>query len=147
MIAGRLSGTPGRRAPFVRGRVLIPSLRAGGDVSFLIDTGSPSTILAPADAAKLALDLSQLPSSLEITGVGGSVAAVAVPTTLTMGTRSIEVDLRILVPQVPYQDDVWSLMPSVLGRDILGQFALFLEERTSRVLLLEPDEADQLRLP
>lgn len=35
-------------------------------------------------------------------------------------------------------------MPSVLGRDILSRFALFMEERTQRVLLLEPDEADRV---
>jgi len=37
-------------------------------------------------------------------------------------------------------------IPSLLGRDILSHFALFMEERTSRVLLLEPQEADALHL-
>ena len=37
-------------------------------------------------------------------------------------------------------------IPSLLGRDILSHFALFLEERTNRVLLLEAHEADALPL-
>ena len=37
-------------------------------------------------------------------------------------------------------------IPSLLGRDILSNFALFIEERTDKVLLLEPAEADALGL-
>lgn len=84
---------------------------------------------------------------MEIVGVGGSVDAAAVPATLVLGAQAIEVMLRILVPLPGSPDDTLSLMPSVLGRDVLSHFALFLEERTSRVLLLEPDEANRLRLP
>ena len=35
-------------------------------------------------------------------------------------------------------------VPSLLGRDLLAHFALFMGEHTGRVLLLEPDEANQL---
>ncbi|MBI4504935.1 MAG: hypothetical protein HY691_05315 [Chloroflexi bacterium] len=38
-------------------------------------------------------------------------------------------------------------IPSLLGRDILAYFALFLEELTDRVLLLDPSEVDTLALP
>ena len=37
-------------------------------------------------------------------------------------------------------------VPSLLGRDVLAHFALFVEERTRKVLLLEPAEADALGL-
>ena len=37
-------------------------------------------------------------------------------------------------------------IPFLLGRDVLSHFALFLEERTNRVLLLEAYEADALPL-
>jgi hypothetical protein len=50
--------------------------------------------------------------------------------------------LTILEPQVPLLP-----IPSLLGRDILARFALVMEERTRRVLLLEPAEADALGLP
>ncbi|MGI8552157.1 MAG: hypothetical protein ACR2PL_15450 [Dehalococcoidia bacterium] len=38
-------------------------------------------------------------------------------------------------------------VPSLLGRDLLSFFALFLEERTRCVLLLDPAEAGGLSLP
>ena len=38
-------------------------------------------------------------------------------------------------------------IPSLPGRDILSRFALYMEERTGRVLLLEPAEAESLTLP
>lgn len=38
-------------------------------------------------------------------------------------------------------------MPSILGRDVLSRFALVMEERTNRVLLLEPEEADRVNWP
>lgn len=117
MIQGSLVGVPGRRRPLMIARVQIPSQRVGGDVTFLIDTGADSTLLAPADVLALKLDLGRARNGPETTGVGG-----------TMGT-------------------VLSRIPSLLGRDILSQFALFFEERTRRVLLLEPDEAERVPFP
>ena len=43
--------------------------------------------------------------------------------------------------------EVPSRIPSLLGRDLLSYFALFIEERSHRVLLREPDEADAVVLP
>jgi len=40
----------------------------------------------------------------------------------------------------------WAI-PSLLGRDVLAHFALFFEESTGRVLLLDPGEAQRLALP
>ena len=53
-------------------------------------------------------------------------------------------EIRIIEP--PLNGEVQELHP-VLGRDILSHFALFLEERTNRVILLEPEEVDSLNLP
>jgi hypothetical protein len=38
-------------------------------------------------------------------------------------------------------------IPSLLGRDVISCFALIVDQRTQRVLLLEPEEADALNLP
>lgn len=54
------------------------------------------------------------------------------------------VEVRIVEP--PSDREVREL-PPLLGRDILSRFALFLEERTNRVFLLEPHEADALDFP
>ena len=58
-----------------------------------------------------------------------------------METVALPLTLTNLEPTAPI-----SPIPSLLGRDILTHFALFLEERTSGVLLLEPAEADALNL-
>jgi hypothetical protein len=66
---------------------------------------------------------------------------------ITLGQLSFNLDLRILAPQTLAQQRALARIPSLLGRDIIARFALVLEERTSRVLLLDPAEADALNLP
>ncbi|MBA2447966.1 MAG: hypothetical protein H0V51_08075 [Chloroflexi bacterium] len=68
------------------------------------------------------------------------------PATLTLDARSFAVTLRILTPQTPRRQRTLRRIPSLLGRDILSRFVLFMEERSQRVLLLEPHEADALSL-
>ncbi|MCI0438462.1 MAG: hypothetical protein L0177_04955 [Chloroflexi bacterium] len=53
--------------------------------------------------------------------------------------------MEVRVVEPPSDMEVREL-PPILGRDILSRFALFLEERTDRVFLLEPHEADVLNL-
>ena len=63
----------------------------------------------------------------------------------------------LIAPQNPRADDILNKLvePSGehlfgsdrLGRDVLSRFALFMEERSGRVLLLEPHEAASLQLP
>ncbi len=47
--------------------------------------------------------------------------------------------LPIMLPVLPLRP-----VPSLLGRDLLAHFALFMEEQTGHVLLLEPGEVNQL---
>ena len=91
------------------------------------------------------MDLTAAPSlaSSQHRRIGGQVARTrVVEAILTLETVALPLTLTILEPTAPL-----SPIPSLLGRDILARFALFLEERTSRVLLLEPAEADALNLP
>lgn len=55
--------------------------------------------------------------------------------------------LTLTVLEPPREDVPISTIPSLLGRDVLANFALFMEERTGRVLLLTPKEADAIALP
>lgn len=60
-----------------------------------------------------------------------------------MGSFSTPLTLTILeAPTGPLAP-----IPSLLGRDVIAHFALFMEERTRRVLLLEPAEVAALPLP
>jgi hypothetical protein len=63
-----------------------------------------------------------------------------------LGVRQFGDVLPVLNPIGTGQQPLSSI-PSLLGRDILAHFGLFYEERTGRVLLLDPAEADALRLP
>ena len=62
--------------------------------------------------------------------------------TLWFDDSPITISIDILEPS----PDVRFHVPSLLGRDVLAHFALFVEERTRKVLLLEPAEADALGL-
>jgi hypothetical protein len=62
---------------------------------------------------------------------------------LNIGPFSIPLTLTILEPIL---NRILSI-PSLLGGDVLSHFALFMEERTGRVLLLEPHEANALDIP
>jgi hypothetical protein len=146
MIRGLFRADSRRRRPFVTAHLSIPSQSLSGDVRFLVDTGADSTLLAPADTVFLHLDVSRLPQGPPSTGVGGLTRTASVPATLTLGSLAYRLDLRVLVPS-RQQQQALSRIPSLLGRDILSRFALILEERTDRVLLLTPDEADTLPLP
>ena len=83
-----------------------------------------------------------LDEGLPSQGIGGVVATREVQATLGLDDFSISISLDILEPTPGQPPSV----PSLLGRDVLSHFALFMEDRTNRVLLLEPHEADRLGL-
>jgi predicted aspartyl protease len=144
MIRGRFEGL--RRRPFVTAHLSIPSQNISGQVSFLVDTGADSIVLAPADALFLGIDTAALQQGAPSIGVGGPTTTVNTAAILTLNNRVFNILLRILAPRSRQQQQALRTIPSLLGRDILSHFALFVEERTSRVLLLEPQEADALDL-
>jgi predicted aspartyl protease len=139
MIRGYLT-TGATRRPFVSARLQFPSL---GDlrhpVEFLVDTGADRTILSPLDAMRLGINLDTLESGLPSTGVGGQAETRTIEAVLTIDSLSMPLTLTIIETSRP--------IPSLLGRDVISRFALFMEERTNRVLLLEPAEAESLNLP
>jgi predicted aspartyl protease len=145
MIRGRFEGI--RRRPLVTAHLALPSQQIAGEVSFLVDTGADSLVLAPTDALFLGIDTTALAPGAATTGVGGRTPTVQTDALLTLNNRAFKVLLRILAPASRQQQQALSIIPSLLGRDLLARFALFLEERTHRVLLLDPQEAEALKLP
>jgi len=149
MIRGYFSLRSGNKRPFVTCSVEFPSTtrpRRQMVTQFLIDTGADRTILAPGDAEKLpglGIVPQRLPAGPSSTGIGGRVGRRIIDAILKLDSVAIPLALAILATPT---ESVSPNIPSIMGRDILGQFALFIEERTNRVLLLDASEADALAL-
>jgi hypothetical protein len=147
MIRGYFSTRGGRRRPFIDAILQFPTLNHGTlDVKLLVDTGADRTLLSPLDARRLArsfeLDLTTLPKGTPSTGVGGQSGTRTIEVVVMLDAFARPTLLTILEPA----PGPLPTIPSLLGRDILSYFALFLEDRTNRVLLLETHEVDALPL-
>jgi predicted aspartyl protease len=143
MIRGYFEGPRGRRRPYVTARVETAATGRAKEVDFLIDTGADRSLLSLSDAVGLGLDAGSLPTHQSI-GIGGSVAMGLIEAVLVFGEREIGAMVRVLVPGGPEQETMRQRIPSVLGRDVLAHFGLYIEERRDLVLLLEPQDADAL---
>jgi hypothetical protein len=141
VIRGYLRIDGSRARPFLLARLSIPAQRITGEVHFLVDTGADGTLLAPADAFLLGINIAALPPGPPSIGVGGRVPTVYAQANITLDTLTQTLPLRILAPRARPQRAAIAHIPSLLGRDVLADFALFFEERTSRVLLLTSEEA------
>ena len=127
--------------------MVVPSLNVEGKVSFLVDTGSKATVLAPPDASRMRLDYSSLMESNEdLYGIGGSARiyktnAIVVFDGLQKITYSFVTELAILHPS-----ESTIRLPSILGRDILNRCRIrcsFLEQ----CLELDVIHADYISKP
>ena len=100
----------------------------------LIDTGSARTLLAPMgtrEAERLGLPVSELPRGIEVAGVTGSALSRVARATLRMGTEVIAIRLTLM----EWDSRSPSFVPSLLGRDVLSQFVLTMNERADAIWL------------
>ncbi|MGI8912673.1 MAG: retroviral-like aspartic protease family protein [Chloroflexota bacterium] len=112
------------------------------DVPLLVDSGADCTVLSPTDAAALGAEVKMFPPGPITAGVGGKRYTRVIRAVLLLGEASIPIPLVVFEATEGAPS-----MPSILGRDVLSRFALVMEERTNRVLLLEPEEADRVNWP
>ena len=120
----------------------IPSQGIGGvvatrEVQATLGLGDFSTSIR---VGEYGIDLAQLRAGRQIRGIGGMTRTRVAQAVLEFGGFSTDLQIAMLEPTPGQPIGI----PSLLGRDVLSHFALFMEERTDRVLLLEPDEADTL---
>jgi len=132
-------------APCIITRVNHPSFTLTKEVRFLVDSGASATIIADIDAARLGIDydeLEQLPGGMK--GVGGSVSTFVLPGVnllfLTEDGFHEEVLEKIYVIRHPLFDSGQRGIPSLLGRDILNKYSVFLRHETNTVLITDEDE-------
>ena len=139
MIRGYFYTIGNRSRPYVSATFRFPTLNSQRfEVRLLVDTGADRTLLSPLDARRIGIDITTLPLGSSSAGVGGQVPTRTVEAVLTI--QYFSTPLTLTIPETPRP------IPSLLGRDILSHFAPFMEERTNRVFLLEPHEADALPL-
>ena len=145
MIRGYLTSHTTNSRPYVEALLRFPTLSDRTlTVQFLVDTGADRSMLGHLDAKRLGIDLASLPEGTPTTGVGGQTESRLLAVELTLDAFTTPLTIVVLAtPPSPPQRPV----PSLLGRDVLAHFALFLDTSTERVLLLTRNEADQLALP
>lgn len=126
--------------PYLHCRIELPAGYAANteQIAFLVDTGADATMLSPAIAERVGLDIASLDFGRTSTGVGGAVAMRVVASNLLVQGYSIPLTLHIPESRQP--------IPSVLGRDFMSHFALFMEERRRLVLFFDQAELAQLGL-
>ena len=110
-------------------------------VSFVVDTGADRTLLSAQVAQELQrrfdFDIRSLEPDISIAGVGGLVDTRKIDATLSQGRHWIKAPV-LIIDAVPGPNTVTSL----LGRDFIDDYALFLQRQTFRVLLLDEAEAE-----
>ena len=124
------------RRPYINVVVTFPD--AGNqsiEFPFMVDTGADHTLLSASDARRLhnqlGIDIRTMPHGNPIGGIGGVVQTRLVSATLAVGSYETTMPLPIVdLPPGPYD------MPSLIGRDIIYDFTLFMEHSADRLLLL-----------
>ncbi len=128
-------------SPFVDVMLEIPEHRIKRKVSFLIDTGSPKTILSERDTNKLKIDYKKLnAASGNIMGLGGITETYVLNKVFlhfftTSEVLDFPLDELLVYRNIIEDKDIINQIPSLLGRDVLNKFTLNFNGRTRNVSL------------
>ena len=121
MIAGYFSE---RGTPYLVARLYLPRLDIIGRVHFLVDTGATDTLLHPRDGSNLGVPFAELSNPVERRGIGGTRTYYGESAVVLLldddSWRRFDVELYISPPQA----GSGSLLPSLLGRDVLNQIRM-----------------------
>ena len=111
--------------PIIRARVNLPRLGVMGDVDFLVDTGSDTTILHPAAGGGLRCPYDELENPRAIESVSGTQIYYAEPAVISFyetsgGRQDFRIDALSIGKPHPALDE----LPSLLGRDVLNRLEM-----------------------
>ena len=140
MIEGYFRLIGASRHPFIDVDVNLPDVDSRPIlIAFVVDTGAERTVLSPRDGQRLydefGIDIRTMPHGNPIGGIGGYAETRLVSATLVIGSYETTMPLSIVnSPPGPYD------MPSLIGRDIIYDFALLMEHNADRLLFLRSAE-------
>ena len=123
--------------PWVSCDLLLPRFGLRSPVTFLVDTGSDTTILHPADGQMLRCPFDLLDNPAEFISAGGvslyyMERAVLSFNDVDGGTTEFEIDISIAKP-----DPITDGLDSLLGRDLLNQVRMEYDFPRGRLALHE----------
>lgn len=143
MLRGRFGDTTGR--PYLEGRLVIPHFEIVADVSFLVDTGADSSLLAPADGLAMGLDYSSLGDVSESVGTGGIARSYILPASIAFTDPGNEILVYHVNLDVAVPDPEIMEMPSLLGREILDRWRMVYDPTEGELSFVT--KSFDLRLP
>ncbi len=140
-MSGRFGNTSSR--PYVEGRLVIPRLRVGGDLSFLVDTGADETFLMPGDALTVGLDYSQLQNlDNSSRGAGGPIDSYHEDAWIAFSDGKTLYGYAIRLSILAFREDMLTV-PTLLGRDVLHRWGMRYRH-SSGLLEFDIDSTDVL---
>jgi len=151
MIRGFYRIEGGFRRPFVIAKLLFPDFNREETVELLVDTGADVTMLSEKDALRIGLNYEKLErAKKDLGGIGGKVETYSVEAIIKIEPDFIErvkiLTVKNRLPNRSPEDireelrELYQRIPSLLGRDIIDNFGLFMHGRTDRVSLLQDIE-------
>lgn len=146
MIKGFLERKFEPPAPFVKAVVVSRSLDVSRLVDFHIDTGASASIILDKDLRYLGLDVGGLKrAERDVGGIGGLIRTYVIEDAALMFRATdgsvVEEGLKLFVGSHDLRkldaESRWLMMviPSLLGRDILGRFRFVYDSRSDEVYL------------
>ncbi len=107
-----------------------PSLKSAGEVSFIVDTGSPKSLLSSEDGRRLEIETSGLTRShVPIFGIGGSALGWNLPEVILFFESDDGLEIFHKADMIIYKNptvrrkgqDITPRLVSLLGRDFLKE--------------------------
>ena len=119
-------------SPHVKARVSLPRLGVVGEVDFLVDTGTDTTILHPTAAKDLRCPFDELSTPVDVTSAGGAHTYYAENAVVSFYDGEVRHDFRISL-HIGKPDPVTDGLDSLLGRDVLNELKMEYAPRRGRL--------------
>ena len=110
-------------SPRVKARLHLPGLGVLGDVDFLVDTGTDTTILHPTDADDLHCPFDELSNPSISTSAGGPHTYYAESAVVSLYDGEIRHDFRVNL-HIGKPHPITDGLDSLLGRDVLNELEM-----------------------